>query len=118
YKVELVSLPSNIGKGQVWYFLCPQTNKRCRKLYSIDGYFLHREAFKGCMYESQVKSKKQRQFEKEFGTYFKIDDLYDELYKKYSKNTYAGKPTRRYLRIIKQIQKAENIAYHENEKLF
>ena len=33
YKVPLVSLPSNIGKGVIWFFLCPNTGKRCRKLY-------------------------------------------------------------------------------------
>ena len=59
YKIALVSLPSNLGKGDVWYFLCPQTGKRCRKLYSVGGYFLHRKAFKGCMYEKQTKSKKK-----------------------------------------------------------
>ena len=52
YEVRLISLRSNLGKGLIWYFLCPTTNKRCRKLYSIGGYFFHREAFKGCMYES------------------------------------------------------------------
>jgi len=60
YKVSLVSIPSNLGIGKIWYFLCPQTHKRCRKLYSISGYFLHREAFNGCMYDSQTKSKKWR----------------------------------------------------------
>src|SRR5690606_41561878 len=30
YKISLVSLPSNLGKGLIWYFLCPQTNKLCR----------------------------------------------------------------------------------------
>ena len=43
YHVNLVSVPSNIGKGKVWYFLCPHTGKRCRKLYSVGGKFLHRE---------------------------------------------------------------------------
>ena len=52
YKVQLVSSPSNLGKGKTWYFLCPVTEKRCRILYSIDGHFLHREAFKGCYYET------------------------------------------------------------------
>lgn len=50
YKVYLDCVPSNLGKGEVWYFLCPKTHKRCRKLYSVDGYFFHREAFNGCMY--------------------------------------------------------------------
>ncbi len=116
YKVYLTSIPSNLGKGLIWYFLCPQTNKRCRKLYSIDGYFLHREAFNGCMYETQTQSKKYRQLDKISRVYFKIDDLYSQLYKKHFKKTYAGKPTKKYLRIIKQIQKAESIPYHEIER--
>ena len=113
YKVHLVSVPSNLGKGIVWYFLCPETNKRCRKLYSIEGYFLHREAFKGCMYESQIQSKKYRQLDKTLGAYFRTDDLYSQLYQKHFKKTYAGKPTKKYLRIMEQIQKAESIKYNE-----
>jgi hypothetical protein len=109
YKVSLVSKPSNLGKGLIWYFLCPQTNKRCRKLYSIGGYFLHREAFNGCMYEIQTQSKKYRQLDKTLGAYFKTDDLYSQLYQKHFKKTYAGKPTKKYLRIMEQIQKAESI---------
>ena len=27
YKVSLVSMPSNLGKGIIWYFLCPKTKK-------------------------------------------------------------------------------------------
>ena len=113
YKVKLVSVPSNLGKGLIWYFLCPQTNKRCRKLYSIGGYFLHRAAFNGCMYETQNQSKKYRQLNKILGAYFKTDDLYSQLYQKHFKKTYAGKPTKKYLRIMEQIQKAESIPYHE-----
>jgi hypothetical protein len=113
YKVRLVYVPSNLGKGVIWYFLCPQTNKRCRKLYLIGGYFLHREAFNGCMYESQTQSKKYRQLDKTLGVYFRTDDLYSQLYKKHFKKTYAGRPTKRYLRIMEQIKKAESISYQE-----
>jgi len=28
YKVQLVSAPSNLGKGVVWYFVCPFVGKR------------------------------------------------------------------------------------------
>ena len=116
YKVRLVSIPSNLGKGLIWYFLCPHTKKRCRKLYSIGGYFLHREAFNGCMYETQTQSKKYRQLDKTLGAYFEIDNLYEELYKKNFKKTYAGKPTKKYLRIMEQIQKADSIPYPEIER--
>ncbi len=113
YKVYLTSIPSNLGKGEIWYFICPHTKKRCRKLYLIGGYFLHREAFKGCMYETQTQSKKSRQLDKTLGAYFRTDQLYEQLYKKHFKKTYAGKPTKKYLRIMEQIQKA----YHEIEEI-
>lgn len=113
YKVYLTSTPSNLNRGEIWYFICPQTNKRCRKLYSINGYFFHREAFNGCMYETQAQSKKTRQLDKTFGAYFNKENLYSELYKKNFKKTYAGKPTKRYLRIMKQLQEAESITHLE-----
>lgn len=113
----MVSTLSNLNKGEICYFICPKTNKRCRKLYLIDGYFLHREAFNGCMYETQTHSKKYRQLDKTLGTYFKSDNLYSELYKKNFKKSYAGKPTKKYLRILEQIEKVERIPYHEIERL-
>ena len=116
YRVQLVSAPSNLGKGVVWYFVCPHTGKRCRKLYLADTYFYHRSAFRGCMYETQTQSKKNRQLDKTLGAYFKSDNLYSELYKKNFKKTYAGKPTKKYLRIMEQIQKAESIPYYEIER--
>lgn len=109
YKIKLVSVPSNLGKGVLWYFLCPETNKRCRKLYSIGGYFLHREAFSGCMYECQTFSKKTRSIEKELRGYFSLDSCYEELNKKYFKKFYNGKPTKRYLKLLKSIEKGEGV---------
>jgi len=113
YKVKLVSMPSNLGKGKIWYFLCPQTNKRCRKLYSIGGYFLHREAFNGCMYECQKQSKNWRQLGKAFGSYFESEKCYDEIYSKHFKKYYNGKPTKRYLRLLNQINKEEDFTNFE-----
>lgn len=108
YTIKLVSIPSNLGKGLIWYFLCPNTLKRCRKLYSVGEYFLHREAFLNCMYECQTNSKQWRNLKRSLEACYKLDNLYKELYKKYSKIEYAGKPTKRYSRIIKQIDKIEN----------
>lgn len=113
YKVYLTSTRSNLNLGEIWYFVCPQTKKRCRKLYSIGGYFLHREAFNGCMYETQTQSKKYRELEKTFGAFLRTDMISDELYKKHFKRTYAGKPTKRYLRIMRKIEAAENIPYKD-----
>jgi hypothetical protein len=111
YIVSLVSVPSNLGKGKIWYFLCPHTRKRCRKLYSIGGYFFHREAFNGCMYDCQTKSKYYRKLNKILGPYFKIDQLYEQLYSRHFKKYYSGKPTKRYLRILNQIENIKQIDY-------
>ncbi|MDM1407441.1 hypothetical protein [Myroides sp. DF42-4-2] len=118
YRINLVCVPSNLGNGFVWYFLCPRTNKRCRKMYLVNGYFIQREAFKGCMYEIQTYSKKNRQINKILSTHFKLDKLYSELNKKHFKKTYAGKPTKKYLRLMEQIQEGESIPYEEIEKCY
>jgi hypothetical protein len=115
YTVQLVSALSNLGKGFVWFFICPRTGKRCRKLYLADTYFYHRSAFRGCMYEKQTQSKKNRYLNKALGAYFETDQLYEQLYKKHLKKQYAGKPTKKYLKLTQQIQKAESITYQEIE---
>ncbi len=103
YRVRLVSVPSNRGAGEIWYFLCPQTGKRCRILYMVGGWFLHREAFNGVYYDSQIQSKNMREYIRLIGPLFKQDKLYDELHKPYFKTHYAGKPTKRYARIKKKL---------------
>lgn len=116
YKVFLTSITSNLKKGKIWYFICPQTKKLCRNLYSIEGYFLHREAFKNSMYEAQTLSKKDRLFFELLNFSFFSEDLYIELHKKNFKKMYAGKPTKKYLRIMNQIQKAEKTPQSKLEK--
>ncbi|MCH8535546.1 MAG: hypothetical protein LAT51_10795 [Flavobacteriaceae bacterium] len=113
YKINLVSTPSNLGIGKIWYFICPHTKKQCRKLYLISGYFLHRDAFNGCMYESQTKSKKSRMIEKSFGALFDVEKFHEELNSKNFKTHYNGKPTKRYLRLMEQIRKAESVPHEE-----
>jgi hypothetical protein len=60
------------------------------------------------MYEKQTQSKKLRDFEKMFGS-FDSERLYTQLYKKNFKKTYAGKPTRKYLRLSNKIDMAERV---------
>ena len=107
YRVQLVTVPANIGNGIVWYFLCPHTGKRCRKLYSVGAKFLHRSAFTGCMYESQTHSKANRKlfrlYEKAFGS----DRLYEQLSRKHFRTHYAGKPTKRFLKLMQKIREGE-----------
>ncbi|ALM47828.1 hypothetical protein AMR72_02285 [Flavobacterium psychrophilum] len=118
YKVFLITKLSNLGKGELWFFVCPHTGKLCRKLYSIIGYFLHRDAFKGIMYESQIQSKKWRDMDKFYGSYFKAEKLYEQLYKKHLKKTYAGKPTKKYAKLIAELQKSESYTIDDIERMF
>ena len=113
YRVSIMSIESNIGNGKIWYFICPKTYKRCRKLYLVDGHFLHREAVKGCLYISQKRSKKEREIDKVYGAYFNKEELYKQLNTKHLKKTYNGQPTKRYLKIQKQLEQAERINYYD-----
>jgi hypothetical protein len=68
------------------------------------------------MYEKQTQSKKSRDLDKMLGVYFKSDQLFEQLSKKHFKKQYSGKPTKKYLKLTKQIQKVESITYHEIER--
>ena len=103
YPVNLVSLPSNLGKGHIWY--------------SVNGSFYRREAFKGCMYDTQTQSKSYRNLDKTLGAYFRTENLYSQLRKKYFKKTYAGKFTKKYLKLVKQIELGESISHEEAQRL-
>lgn len=116
--VYLESLPSNLGKGNVWYFICPYTGKRCRILHLIQGKFIHRSALKSGMYSKQIQSKKWRLMEKVYGCYFDYDKLYLELNSKHFKRFYNGKPTKRYLKLMEQINRAERFSASDIERMF
>ena len=73
----------------------------------VDGYFLHREANRYGMYYSQTMSKTIRGYDQIFKNYAKRDELLNELHSKYFKTHYRGKPTKRYLRIMRELDKAD-----------
>ncbi len=108
YKIQLITRTSNLGTGLLWYFVCPFTGKVCRKLHLINGYFQHRTANPRLMYSKQLESKKWREWIGILGNEFN-DDVYGELYGKYFKPYYNGKITKRYARILKEIEKRESL---------
>lgn len=101
YKVPLVKVPSNLGKGYRWYFRCPVTQKLCMKLYECGAYFLHRKAIKGGMYYKQTYSKNNRVLFGMYDAVFSIENIEQDLHKPNAKSFYAGKPTRKLRRIKK-----------------
>jgi len=109
YNVQLVSIPSNLGKGVIWYFICPATRKRCRKLYLCGGYFYHRTAFRGCMYEKQTYSHNTRWLGRQVDQLFGSDKAYEKIYSKYFKKTYNGRKTMRYKKLLEQIEISDKV---------
>ena len=107
YSLDLVSVSSNLGKGVIWYFVCPFTGVRCRKLHLIKGKFQHRSALPEGMYSKQCHSKHWRNIEKIYGSYFDQDKNYEQLYKKHFKKYYNGKPTKKYKRLTAEIDRAD-----------
>ena len=116
YQVPLVSMPSNLGKGLVWFFICPSTGKRCRKLYLVNTYFYHRSAFRGCMYDKQTQSHKNRNLFKHYEIVFGVDIAFDQIYSKHFKKYYNGKPTKRYLKLLKKTK--HNFSVEEIERIY
>lgn len=109
YKVQLISKPANIGNGLLWFFVCPKTGRVCRKLHLGDKYFLHRTAFTGYIYELQTWSAKTRYLYKTpIYLEVKADSIYDQIYTKHFKKYYNGKPTKQYVRLLKQIGERPN----------
>lgn len=118
YHAYLRAVPSNIGNGQILYFVCPQTDKLCRKLYLGYKFFYHRSAFKGCMYEKQSYSQKNRSLFKRYDKAFGSERAYELLYKKHFKKYYAGKPTKRYKKLSQIISVSEQFSIEDIERLY
>jgi hypothetical protein len=101
YQVKLVRVPSNLGRGFRYYFVCPFSFKRCETLYMAYGspYFKHREAYRTRLYYfCQLDSHRERCYR-----YHSIGAILDKLYEKQVKSHYRGNKTR----LIKRIEALE-----------
>ncbi len=113
YTAQIISIPTNIGNGLRYYFVCPSTGKYALKLYMASGsdYFVHREAYNGLMYQSQLSNRNWRFLDKtREGYYLKLDMLYAEYYRKGTgrrKRYYKGVPTKAYQKILDTKKLAE-----------
>ncbi|MEO0778489.1 MAG: hypothetical protein AAF146_18120 [Bacteroidota bacterium] len=94
YRINFERVPSNLGKGEVLYFICPVSERRCRVLYSAYGslFFKVREAYEQPLYyPCQVSSKLDYANDR----YWELEGRLKRLRRgKYAKRTYRGKPTK------------------------
>lgn len=115
YRIEIVTIPSNLGKGEILYFVCPESGKRAKVLYSAYRHhkYLHRDWYLEryglrLYYNSQISSKIDYNNTMYFSTKKKVDALEDELYQKNKKRYYNGKPT-------KELEKLNLLKFRMNQ---
>lgn len=101
YRVRLESIPKHFG-GCEWYFLCPATGKRCKKLYGIGEYFLSRFAYPSAMYSTQIEGKNFRQV---IGTFRALDRSKEFSMRRHARTTYKGKLTKRFARMLARTER-------------
>jgi len=111
YKIQLTFVPSNLGNGEVPYFVCPVSGKRCRILYKAYGspIWKSREAYhKRIYYPSQTSSKLSKMNDR----YWRLDKRIKSIYEDIRYQThYNGKPTRRYKRYLKLLEEQEKAEF-------
>ena len=93
YKVELTTIPSNLGKGELIYFVCPDSGRRARILYKVYGslHFKSRKAYRKRIYYSCQKSSR---LEYHNDRYWELERLLGKLNQSAKKSNYQGKQTR------------------------
>lgn len=106
YKIYLHSQPSNLGKGEVYYFICPVSNKKCRILYMAYGSEIYKskQAYRNRIYYPiQTVSKNYYYLQR----YFDLERLAEKMARGKMKTHYRGKPTKTYLRYMKLFDRLE-----------
>lgn len=108
--IYLEAVPSNLGKGEVLYFLCPQTGQRCRILYRCynSPIWKSRTAYQSRIYYTSQQSSKR---EYPNNRYWQLDKQIEKLGGKRNPGTYRGKPTKRAKR-MEQLIFFQRIADH------
>jgi len=103
------AVPSNLGKGHRYYFVCPYTEKRCMKLYMppIASYFAHREHWQNLYYDQQTKNKSFRALGMFLDLDIRIKEKEKSIGSPYMKRYYKGKPTPKYISYLRLREKRE-----------
>lgn len=114
FKIEIVWVQvKGCAGGFVGYFVCPVTGKRCRKLHLVGGQLVHSSAIKNFYRKIWPPWYKDDNLGKLLKKQQAAIDGANELNKPFFKRYYAGKPTKRYLRCLKQIEESPGISIHE-----
>lgn len=106
YKIYFTEKDSNLGKGKVLYFLCPESGKRCRILYKAYGshIFKCRESYQHRLYYDCQHSSKLYKY---VDNYWRIEKQLAVLQKEAcrGRRTYNGVPTKKAERYNRLFEK-------------
>ncbi len=121
YKIYIDEVESNLGKGTILYFLCPESGKRSKKLISAYGEpkFINREYYEikyglRIYYGCQQTSKNDYHNTRYFDLKRKVDRLETELNAKHRNTHYRGKPTKDQRQLSKW---KSQMNYHDFKRL-
>jgi hypothetical protein len=110
YKIQLTTIPSNLGKGEVLYFVCPVSGRNCRILYQCYGSTIwkSRSAYQNRIY---YKTQSCSKYDYHNNRYWQLTKDLDILLHKRVKDHYKGELTRLNIRILK-LRERQN--HHDN----
>lgn len=95
-RVNMLFVKSNLDKGGYWHFICPFTEKPCRKLYLHNRHFKSRAALPpDVRYKSQTITAGSRSLSQYFDASETVETREEILKKPYAKDKYRGVKTRR-----------------------
>lgn len=115
YVVKIEEIPSNLGKGSIKYFICPETGKKCKTLYCCysSDTFKSMAAYKDRIYYFiQTISKEYRTASR----YNKVDKQTNRLIDTLRHKQYKGKPTKRYNYLNKLMEKRRALDEKKQEE--
>jgi hypothetical protein len=121
YKIDLVTIPSNLGKGEILYLVCPESYRRARVLFMAYGHhkYLHRDWYldnygERLYYNSQNSSKDDYHNTMYFNYKSKVDKLEEQINGRYRKKHYKGKVTKDFQKLIQLKIRME---FHNRKRL-
>ncbi len=109
YDIQLTTIPSNLGRGEIVYFSCPITGVRARILYKCYGskIWKSRGAYRHRIYYSSQQCSK---YDLHNTRFWDISKKLDKCYERNKKSHYQGKETKLMQR-INLLEKKK--AYHD-----
>ena len=107
YKIQLYRQPSNLGSGEVLYFVCPVTFRKCRILYKCYGspIWKSRQAYRSRIYYTGQCSSRYDYHNERYWHYER--KIIPKLEKRCKNQTYRGKPTKPIRDYERAIQKRD-----------